>query len=285
LIDLHVHSTASDGTDAPAEIVERAAALGLEALAITDHDTLAGVAEAADAAARRGLRFVTGIEVSTRRVNEPDPASRSVHLLGYFFAPPPAGFIAWLESLKIARRDRNVRMAERLRELGFDVHLEEAEALGHGITGRPHFAAVLVDKGYVKSYAQAFRQLLGERCPAYVERADPSPAEGLHHLREAGAIVSLAHAARLNKQGDEEEAIIAGMVDAGLQAIEVWHSDHGERERSRYTRLALKYNLAMTGGSDFHGAHKPDILLGRGRKSGQRVPLSLLDELRRRAGH
>jgi predicted metal-dependent phosphoesterase TrpH len=285
LIDLHTHSQESDGTDSPAALVERAAAAGLEALAITDHDTLSGVAEASAAAAQVGLPFVAGVELSTRRADEPDPASRSVHLLGYFFEPPRDGFCAWLESLKQCRRDRNVRMAERLRELGYDVHVEEAEALGHGITGRPHFARLLVDKGYFKTYEQAFRELLGETRPAYVERLDPSPEEGIGRLRNAGALVSLAHAARINKRGGEEERIIQGMVDAGLQALEVWHSDHGERERSRYAQLADKYNLALTGGSDYHGAHKPDILLGRGRRTDQRVPLSVLDNLRSRAGH
>ncbi len=285
MIDLHTHSTASDGTDTPSELVARALELGLEALALTDHDTLAGSDEALPLAAAGGLAFVRALELSTRRTDEPDPAARSVHVLGYFLGEPDPGFRAWLETLKAKRRARNRAMAERLQDLGYDVTLEEAEAAGRNIIGRPHFALVLRRKGYIAHFEDAFRTLLGERCPAYVEREDPSPAEGIRRIREAGGVTSLAHARRLNKPDSaEEERIIRGFVDAGLDAIEVWHSDHDESCRSRYTNLALKYGLAMTGGSDYHGAHKPGVLLGRGRRN-QRPPLSLLDGLRRRAGH
>jgi hypothetical protein len=284
LIDLHTHSTASDGTDSPAELVARAAGLGLQALALTDHDTLAGFEEARLAAARTGLELVRGLELSTRRMEEPDPAARSVHILGYFFAAPEPGFHDWLETLKDRRRERNRAMAQRLQAMGLAVSLEDAEAEGRNITGRPHFAKVLIRKGYVRSYEQAFRELLGERCPAYVERADPSPQEGIGRIRAAGGLPVLAHAVRLSKSGAEEEAILRGFVEAGLAGLEVFHSDHDERCRSRYSQLAAKYGLAVTGGSDYHGAHKPDVLLGRGRR-GQRPSLALLDGLRRAAGH
>ncbi|MBI4892719.1 MAG: PHP domain-containing protein [Acidobacteria bacterium] len=284
MIDLHTHSTASDGTDTPAELVARAASLNLEALAITDHDTLQGSDEALPLAAAAGLRFVQGLELSTRRIEEPDPAARSVHMLGYFFQPPDPGFRAWLDSLKQRRRSRNHAMAQRLQSLGMDVSLEEAEAEGSNITGRPHFAAILIRKGYVRSYSEAFRKLLGELCPAYVEREDPTPQEGIARIRQAGGVAVLAHAVRLNKSGSEEQDVLRALVDAGLGGIEVYHSDHDERSRSRYSQFAEKYGLAVTGGSDYHGAHKPDILLGRGRRA-QRPPLSLLDGLRRVAGH
>lgn len=285
MIDLHTHSTLSDGTDTPAELVARAAALGLQALAITDHDTLDGSEEALPLAASAGLASMRALELSTRRTEEPDPAARSVHILGYFFGEPDPSFRAWLDTLKAKRRERNRAMAQRLRELGYDVTLEEAEAVGRNITGRPHFARVLRQKGYIASFEEAFRTLLGECCPAYVEREDPSPEEGIRRIREAGGVTSLAHARRLNKpDSGEEERIIRGFIDAGLDAIEVFHSDHDESCRSRYTNLALKYGLAMTGGSDYHGAHKPDVLLGRGRRN-HRVPLSLVDGLRRRSRH
>ncbi len=282
VIDLHTHTTASDGTDTPAGLVERAARLGLEALAITDHDTLSGSDEAVTLAGSRGLQLVRGLELSTRRTDEADPASRSVHILGYFFGEPAAEFRTWLESLRAKRRARNEAMAAKLRSMGMDVTVDEAEAVGRNITGRPHFARVLRDKGYVKSYEQAFKELLGERCPAYVEREDPTPAEGIRRIREAGGIASLAHARRMNA-GDGEDAAIRKMVDAGLGAIEVWHPDHDGRRRDRYRRVAEKHGLAITGGSDFHGEMKPDILLGRGIEPGHRVPLGVLDDLRRRA--
>lgn len=285
MIDLHTHSTASDGTDTPAELVARALELGLEALALTDHDTLAGSDEALPLAAAAGLTCVRALELSTRRTEEGDPAARSVHILGYFFTEPAPSFRAWLESLKAKRRARNRAMAERLQSMGYQVTLEEVEAVGRNITGRPHFARILRQKGYVAHYEDAFRNLLGECCPAYVEREDPSPEEGIRRICEAGGVTSLAHARRLNKPDSaEEEAMIRRFVDAGLGAIEVYHSDHGESCRSRYANLARKYGLAMTGGSDYHGAHKPDVLLGRGRRN-HRAPLSLLDGLRRRASH
>ncbi|MBI5281978.1 MAG: PHP domain-containing protein [Candidatus Solibacter usitatus] len=285
MIDLHTHSTASDGSDSPERLVQLAASLHLQALAITDHDTLAGSDLALPAAAALGLTFVRGIELSTRLLSEPDPTRRSVHILGYFFAEPGPGFRAWVDSLRSRRQARNSALAENLCRHGMNVALEEAEAHARNITGRPHFARVLRDKGYAASMEEAFRLYLGETGACYVEREDPPPEEAIGRITEAGGVASLAHPRRL-RQTDPlaEESLIRALAAAGLGAIEVWHSDHGESHRSRYSHLARKYNLALTGGSDYHGDDKPGILLGRGR-NGHRVPLSALDELRRRAGH
>lgn len=284
MIDLHTHTSASDGTDTPAQIVECALLAGLEALAITDHDTLLGSDEAAPIAAAGGLRLVRGLELSTRRIDDPAPECRCVHILGYFFQEPAASFRAWLETLRGERRARNAGISAKLAALGMPVALEEAEALGRNITSRPHYARLMRDKGYVATMQQAFDMYLCETGLAYVEREDPLPQEGIRRIREAGGIASLAHAFRLNKRdAAEEERVIASFVDAGLGAIEVWHSDHDQASRSRYTNLAKKYNLAMTGGSDYHGAHKPDVRLGRGRNSDWRVPLAVLDDLHSRA--
>lgn len=284
MIDLHTHTTASDGTDTPVELVEAALAAGLEALAITDHDTLLGSDEAVPVAAARGLRLVRALELSTRRTDDPDPECRSVHILGYFFEEPAPGFRAWLETLRAERRARNLGISKKLAALGIPVELEEAEALGRNITSRPHYARLMREKGYVATLQEAFDRYLGETGLAYVEREDPLPEEGIRKIREAGGIASLAHAFRLNKRdAAEEERILAGFVDAGLGAIEVWHSDHDLSSRSRYTNLAKKYGLAMTGGSDYHGANKPEVRLGRGRHSDWRVPLAVLDDLHSRA--
>lgn len=280
MIDLHTHTTASDGTDTPEQIVEAALAAGLEALAITDHDTLLGSDEAAPIAAARGLRLVRGLELSTRRIEDPDPECRSVHILGYFFQEPAPGFRAWLDTLRTERRVRNLGISGKLAALGMPVAIEEAEALGRNITSRPHYARLMRDKGYVPTMQDAFDLYLGETGLAYVEREDPTPEEGIRRIRDAGGIASLAHAYRLNKRdAAEEERILAGFVEAGLGAIEVWHSDHDQSCRSRYTNIAKKYGLAMTGGSDYHGAHKPDVRLGRGRQTDWRVPLAVLDQL------
>lgn len=284
MVDLHTHSSFSDGTDSPAELVRRAAELNLEALALTDHDTLAGLEEAAAECARRNLLFVRGIELSARREDEPDELRRTVHILGYFFEPPDGGFAAWLETIAARRRARNCAMAERLQALGYDVRLEEAEALARRITARPHFAEVLVSKGYFPTVRAAIDALLAEGRPAFVEKEDPSPAECIGRIRAAGGVASLAHPRRLgNGDPAQEDSILRDLTEAGLQAVEVWHPDHDERAASRYAQLARKYGLAATGGSDYHGARTPDLRLGDA--GGARVKRSVLDELRRRAGH
>lgn len=263
--------------------MRQAAGLGLEALALTDHDTLEGLDAALAESARCGLQFVRGIELSARREDEPDELRRTVHILGYFFSQPDGAFSAWLETLALRRRARNRAMAERLQALGYDVRLEEAESLARRITARPHFAEVLVRKGYFPTARLAIDTLLAEGCPAYVEKEDPSPAECIRRIREAGGVASLAHPRRLgNGDPAQEDSILRALTDAGLEAVEVWHPDHCERTVSRYTQLAVKYGLAMTGGSDYHGARTPDLRLGDA--GGARVRKSVLDELRRRAG-
>lgn len=276
MIDLHTHTTASDGTDSPEEVVRLAVRLGLEALAITDHDTLAGADEGAPVAAALRLRFVRGVEVS---------ALGSVHILGYFFGEAGAGFRRWLDERLEGRRRRNGRMSEALRGLGFEVTVEEAEAHSRGITGRPHFARVMRDKGYVATFEEAYRKWLGEGRPAYVEREDPPPEEAVARIRAAGGAAVLAHPRRLSMEGSAgERSFIARLAEAGLAGIEVWHADHGEASRARYTQLAIEFGLVRAGGSDYHGANKPDVVLGRGRFN-NKVPLSVLDELSGRAGH
>jgi len=284
LIDLHTHSTCSDGTDSPAELVRLAARLGLEGLALTDHDTLDGLEEAAGESARCGLCFLRGIEISARREDEPDELRRTVHILGYFFRPPDGALASWLETIAGRRRARNSAMARRLQALGYDVRLEDAEALARRVVARPHFAEVLVRKGYFPTMRAAIDTLLAEGCPAYVEKEDPSPAECIRRIRQAGGVASLAHPRRLGN-GDPalEDSILRGLAEAGLQAVEVWHPDYDGRAISRYLQLARKYGLAATGGSDYHGARTPDLRLGDA--GGARVKKSVLDELRRRAGH
>lgn len=284
MIDLHTHSSLSDGTDSPAELIRLASRLGLEAIALTDHDTLAGLEEAAAESRRCGIAFVRGIELSARRSDEPDELRRTVHILGYFFSPPDSGFAAWLETLHARRRARNRAMAEKLQQLGYDVRLEEAESLARHVTARPHFAEVLVRKGYFPSVRAAIDALLAEGAPAYVEKQDPPPQECIARIRAAGGIAALAHPRRLHQADSAaEERILRSMVDAGLSAIEVWHPDHDRRAASRYFQLARKYGLAVTGGSDYHGRRTPTLRLGDA--GGARIRRSTLDELRRRAGH
>jgi predicted metal-dependent phosphoesterase TrpH len=281
MIDLHTHTTASDGTDTPEQLVRRAVNSGIATLAITDHDTLDGVDSVLESAASAGLELIRGVELSTRVGAESDPRRRNAHLLAYFIADPGPEFRTWLLSLRKNRRERNALIAERLQQLGLDVHLEEAEALGRNITARPHFASVMIRKGYVSSVREAFDVYLGETGRAYVEREDPPIEEAIRRVRTAGGVTSLAHAIRLNQPDPAREMeLISGWAGEGLDAVEVWHSDHGAAEVARYGHIADACGLARTGGSDFHGEHTPGVLPGTG-KGRLRVPPSVLDDLYR----
>jgi predicted metal-dependent phosphoesterase TrpH len=259
-------------------LVDEAVAGGLEALAICDHDTFTGYDRAEPQARAAGLDLVCGIELSTRF------HGRSVHLLGYFVhGLPTAAFRSWIQELQQSRRDRNVRLVERLRALGVDVSLEEVSAgRGGSQTGRPHFARVLIEKGHATTIEQAFRQFLGESGTAYVQRAEPALADAMARVTAGGGIPSLAHPIRLARRGgrDAIEPLVAEMRDVGLRAIEAHHSDHSPADVAQYLDLAARYGLAITGGSDFHGAHKPRIQLGRGLNGNLDVPRSVLDHLR-----
>lgn len=254
-----------------------AVAQGVDTLGITDHDTFAGYDEAVPRAADAGLQLVCGIELSTK-LN-----GHSVHLLGYFHEGCDlTSFRSWILEMQASRRERNVRLAARLREFGFDITLEEAEARGRGMTGRPHFAQILVEKGYVSTLRQAFDEYLDESAKGYVHRHEPAFAESVQWIRGAGGIASLAHPIRVN--GDVP-ALLPALCDAGLNGIEAYHSDHGPRETELYLGLAGKHGLLVTGGSDFHGAVKPEVALGTGHNGNLRVPGDMLDKLGLRPGN
>jgi 3',5'-nucleoside bisphosphate phosphatase len=271
LIDLHAHTNESDGTCSPAEILAEAERVGVRALGITDHDTFAGYDTAVPLARNAGVTLVCGIELSTRLHGQ------SVHLLGYFSAGKPLdGFRTWVLDMQASRRDRNIRLAARLRELGFDITVEEAEARGRGMTGRPHFAQIMVEKGYVSNLRQAFDEYLDESARGYVLRREPQFADGVQRIRQAGGIASLAHPTRVN--GDLGR-LMPELCDAGLNAIEAYHSDHTPQETQFFLAIAGHYGLMVTGGSDFHGAVKPGVMLGTGCGGNLLIPPDLLERL------
>jgi predicted metal-dependent phosphoesterase TrpH len=273
MIDLHSHTTESDGTLTPAELIAAAADARLKALAITDHDTFAGYEQALPHAASAGVNLICGIELSTKMNTG---TRRTVHLLGYFLdSAPAADFQQWLQRMQESRRDRNRRLALKLQSMGMDVQIEEVEALGRTMAGRPHFARIMVSKGYVPHYRAAFDLYLDESAPGYVDRDEPSLEEGIRRIREAGGITSIAHPIRLNLSPADEESLLASMKAEGLGALEAYHSDHGPAETERYLDLARKHGLKVTGGSDFHGDTKPNVKLGS-----VGVPATLLDSLR-----
>jgi hypothetical protein len=285
MIDLHTHTTESDGSLSPAELVDRACAIGLEALAISDHDTLAGYDGALERARGAGLDLIRAIEIGTRHPEPGKPRGQSVHVLGYFLGGAPSRvFLEWVAGIQAARRDRNIRLAARLRDLGLDVLLEEVEALGRGLTGRPHFARVLVRKGYVATLEDAFSLYLNESAKAYVPRIQPPAAEAIARLREGGALPVVAHPFRLAEGNPQREReMIAEFCDAGLEGIEAWHSDHSPADVGRFLALARRFGLAVTGGSDYHGEAKAGVRLGTGRNGNLAVPRAVLDRLRKRA--
>jgi 3',5'-nucleoside bisphosphate phosphatase len=274
MIDLHSHTTASDGTFSPAQLVEEAQRVGLRTLGITDHDTFSGFEQALPLARSAGLDLVCGIELSTK-LN-----AHSVHLLGYFLNEQHPGLVefqAWIRDLQESRRERNIRLVARLQELGLDVTMEEAAARGGGMTGRPHFARLLVEKGYVSNMQQAFDDYLDESAIGYVTRREPQFAEAAQRIGQAGGIASLAHPIRLR---EDLANVLPKLCADGLTAIEVYHSDHSPAQTELYLRLANEHRLLITGGSDFHGAAKPEIQLGTGRENNLRVPEDLADRLR-----
>jgi predicted metal-dependent phosphoesterase TrpH len=273
LIDLHSHTNESDGSLSPAELIAEAARTGVRVLAITDHDTFAGYEQAVGPARDAAIDLICGIELSTKL------EGHSVHLLGYF---PQAGsglsaFREWVLDLQASRRDRNIRLVARLRELGFDITLEEAEARGRGMTGRPHFAQIMVEKGYVSNFRQAFDDYLDESAKGYVYRREPELTQAIQRILAAGGISSLAHPVRVNV---DLPSILPHLCNAGLNAIEAYHSDHGPAETEFFLALARKHGLLVTGGSDFHGAVKPSVRLGTGHHGNLHVPPEVVDSLR-----
>lgn len=276
MIDLHSHTNRSDGTFTPEELVAEAIRVGLTALSITDHDTFTGYDAAVPFAKEAGLELICGIELSTRY------QGGTVHLLGYFPRTPPSHDLRhWLESVLEARRDRNRRLIARLQSLGIDITLEEVEGQGRTLTARPHFARVLVEKGYAKDIQAAFDQYLDESARGFVHRREVPLEEALERILRSGGVPSLAHPVRVAKNNwDKLAEYVEDMAGLGLRAVEVYHSEHSPENVSYYASLAARFGLGVTGGSDFHGANKADIQLGTGKRNNLAVPDALLDGLR-----
>ena len=279
-IDLHAHTNESDGSFSPDNLVKLAVEARLKALAITDHDTFRGYEKAVEFANRCGLPLIRGIELNSRLVVEHQV--RYAHILGYFPSGEPSwGFTQWLSGQRDERRNRNERLAEKLRARGVDIRLEEVEARGKSLAGRPHFARVLVEKGYASNADDAFRRYIGEDAPTFVERQSLSSEEVVGFIRSGGGLPAVAHPIRLSLPHDESERrVLLRLKDAGLAGLEVIHSEHSAELQRYYLGLAEGLNLLPVGGSDFHGSAKTDIALGSGRSGNVRVPLNWLERMR-----
>jgi predicted metal-dependent phosphoesterase TrpH len=274
LIDLHSHTNCSDGSATPADLIKRAASAGARAVAITDHDTVEGLHEGRSAAEQAGIEFVAGIEISA------DFQPGTMHILGYCFDPSSKELNLALEELRLARRERNPQIAARLQSLGLDINYEEVASLaGNQVVGRPHFASLMVTKGYVKSIQEAFDRFLAKGGPAYVEKRRLSPADSINLIHGAGGVAFLAHPYQMKLSDQDTEEEIRRLKDLGLDGIEAIYSRMSIVDRERYVRLAGRLSMLVSGGSDFHGSFKPDINLVTGLGDLQ-VPYELLDKIK-----
>lgn len=276
LIDLHCHSTASDGSLTPTELVHKARDGGLRAIAITDHDTVDGVHEALAAGEKLDFEVVSGVEISA------DIPSGSMHMLGYFIDHTSSGLVAALRRLQEAREARNQEIIKKLRSMRLEVTREELLKIsGEGQIGRPHIAKLLVQKGFVPTLQAAFDCYLKRGRPAYVEKFRFIPREAIKLISEAGGMAVLAHPGSLNKSSEELEGVVQELRNEGLSGLEVFYTDHKPEQTRSYQRLCRKYQLIATGGTDYHGTYKPGVELGRGRGN-LRVSYKLLDEMKKK---
>jgi predicted metal-dependent phosphoesterase TrpH len=278
-IDLHIHSTASDGSLTPAEIIRHAQRLNLAAIAITDHDSIFGSKEALQTGIPPSLKFLTGVEISA--AHPPFfPGSGSLHILGYCINLDNQALNQALNRLREARKNRNPKIIKRLNELGLKISLEDVnQTVAHGQLGRPHIAQIMIKKGFVESMDEAFDKFLGAGKPAYVDKDRLGCEETVKKIRGAGGVPVLAHPALLNINDDFQlEELIQNLIKIGMRGIEVYYPEHSPAQMQRYSELAGKYNLLMTGGTDFHGSITPKIEMGTG-KGTLFIPYSLYEKL------
>jgi 3',5'-nucleoside bisphosphate phosphatase len=277
-VDLHSHSTASDGTEKPEALVRKALEIGLTTLALTDHDTQVGVNDAMEAASGTGLELIPGTELSL----EYDDGG--MHLVVLWLEPGAGPLQDRLAQLRLGRDQRNAAIAEKLTELGMAVTIEEIEEeAGGGTVGRPHIAAVMVRKGHVATQEEAFESWLTSGRPGYVSRPRLTPEEAIALARESGAVPVLAHPHTLaiNRAADMED-LLHRLTRAGLVGLEAVYGGYRRHEREGYSDLARRFGLVPSGGSDYHGAYKPGLELGTG-YGDLSVPDAVVDGLRAHA--
>ncbi len=266
MIDLHIHSTASDGTCTPEELVKLAVNLGLKVIAIADHDSVDGIQPAIDEASKQGIEVIPAIELSS------DLEGRDIHILGYFIDYKHPWFEHHLKDLRKARYERALKMVKRLQEVGLDILVKDVlkhTADGTAV-GRAHLAQAMREKGYVDSIQEAFDRYIGKDGPCYVEKSIYSPREVIKIIKQVNGIPILAHPGI-----SKVDEFIPDFIDAGLQGLEAYHSRHGRAQTLKYKRLAKKLGLIVTGGSDFHGL-SVGLLIGS-----VNVPDSIVDDLKR----
>ena len=274
MIDLHAHSIFSDGTDSPEVLARLADAAGLRALALTDHDTLAGLPRFLAAQPGVAAELIPGIELSCRFLG------RVLHVLGLYIDPGSIRFQARIADMRERRVDRNRRMVERLQDLGVAIAWEDVAALAPtDLISRTHFAKALVRSGAAGSAQDAFRRFIGDEGPAYVPLEELTPADAATWIREAGGVSVVAHPGRFTHRNFAWDRAMADLRGQGLQGLEAYYPDYGPQERRYFLDLAGALDMVPTGGSDYHGDHKPGQFLGVGSGSLD-VPDRILDQLK-----
>lgn len=276
-IDLHTHSVKSDGAMQPAAVVDEAKAAGLSAISLTDHDVIDGVCEAMQRGKEVGLEVIPGIELSAKFKTE-------THVLGYFVDLENPHFLEKLEEIRRVRMQRNYDTAENLQKIGFPITVEDAMELApNGIVGRAHFARVMVNRGYVGSVKEAFDEYLANGKPGYSTLQLLTPRDAVELIRAAGGMAFLAHLHLTRLEGRELYDFVADLKDAGMAGIEGYYTEYTPAMQAEYHALAKKLDLLLSGGTDFHGAMKPHIAIGKG-LGNLEIPYSLLDDMKARRG-
>jgi 3',5'-nucleoside bisphosphate phosphatase len=275
IIDLHIHSTFSDGSMSPTELVEYAYRQGLAAISITDHDTIDGIKEAACAGKRLGVEVVEGLELSIKH------RGKELHLLGYLFKTDENALHLALQRLQAARLDRNSRILTKLDDLGVKIELSDLEKVsGHGQCGRPHIAQLLIQKGVVKNMDEAFEKYLASGGSAYAQRQVLQAGEAIAMIKNAGGLAVLAHPQQLEKSGQDVGTLIGVLRAEGLDGVEVYYPTHSRHFKKKLIALAKKHDLLITGGSDYHGSIRPGTTLAGGKNCS--VSIQLLEEMKQR---
>ena len=274
-IDLHIHTNASDGTDAPAEAVEKARTLGLEAIALTDHDTVSGVAEAVRAGEQLGVEVVPGIEVSS------DYRDNNIHVLGYFIDPEADALRQVMDWIRVERIARNEYVVNKMADDGFDISMEELRRMyPDAVLGRPHMAEFLVKKGYVSSIREGFARYLGEGKKYYLPKRRISLARAVDTILASGGLAVLAHPLQYRYPLEEVVEMIEYARSLGVKALECYYSEHSPEDERWLLARAEEYGLGVSGGSDYHGTRKTHIAMGRG-MGNLAIPRRVLDELKK----
>ncbi len=274
-IDLHTHSTASDGTLSPTELIKLAKETGLDAVALTDHDTLSGLPEALAAGKKFGIEVIPGCELS---LESPEGAGW-MHVVALWVPENPTELQKAFDWVIEGRKTRNQQIVEKLRTMGIGITYEAVAARAGGTIGRPHFAQELVSLGVVSSINEAFTVWLGDNGRAYVPKRKLKPEPALGILKSIGATAILAHPFALGLDLKGTEKLVSELMDYGLDGMEVYYSEHSEAQTKAYGEMAERLGLLMSGGSDFHGTVKPKINLGTG-KGGLHVPTDLLETMK-----